>query len=136
RRVVTPAQLAAANSVEFGVPLLDASAIDPEQSAVKLVNEELLRKHCVLPLYKRGNRLFVGTSEPTNTQALDVIKFQTNLSVEAVLVDEESIRRQIDRWLESANALGDAMGDDDEGFESLDIGGEEDSSSDGGVDPK
>ena len=136
QRLVSPPQLAAANSIEFGVPLLDPSVVDPEQSAIKLVKEELLRKHCVLPLLKRGNRLFVGISDPTNTQALDEIKFQANLTVEAILVDEESIRRHIDRWLESADALGDSMGEDDEGLENLDVGNDEDGTGDGGVDTK
>ncbi len=136
-RLVTPGQLAAANSVEFGVPLFDPAAMDAEQSAVKLVKEELLRKHCVLPLYKRGNRLFVGISEPTNTQALDEIKFQTNLTVEAILVDEESIRRHIDRWLESADSLSDSMGGDDEGLEALEVGSDDElAGSDSGVDAK
>ncbi|QOW21548.1 type IV-A pilus assembly ATPase PilB [Novilysobacter avium] len=137
KRLVAPAHLAAANSVEFGVPIFDAAAMDPEQSAIKLVKEELLRKHTVLPLFKRGNRLFVGISEPTNTHALSEIKFQTNFTVEAILVDEESIKRHLDRWQENADALGDAMGEDDEGLENLDIGGGEDElSSESGVDAK
>ena len=55
----------------------------PARRAIKLVSEELVRKHHVLPLFKRGNRLFVGIADPTNTRALDEIKFQTNLAVEA-----------------------------------------------------
>ncbi|MGY1425677.1 type IV-A pilus assembly ATPase PilB [Lysobacter sp. A289] len=136
KRLVTPASLAAANSIEFGVPLFDAAAMDPEQSAVKLVKEELLRKHCVLPLFKRGNRLFVGVADPTNTHALSEIKFQTNFTIEAILVDEESIKRHLDRWLESADAMGDAMGGDDEGLENLDVSTDDDDSSDAGVDAK
>src|SRR5690606_20427320 len=112
------------------------SVVDPEQSAIKLVKEELLRKHCVLPLFKRGNRLFVGISDPTNTQARDEIKFQANLTVEAILVDEESIRRHIDRWLESADALGDSMGADDDGLENLDVGKDDEAAGEGGVDTK
>ncbi len=136
-RLVTPANLAAANSVEFGVPLFDAASMDPAQSAVKLVKEELLRKHCVLPLFKRGSRLFVGIADPTDTHALDEIKFQTNLGVEAILVDEESIKRHLDRWLESADALGDAVGgDDDDGLENLEVGKDDDLSGDSGVDTK
>ncbi|HUH90349.1 MAG TPA: ATPase, T2SS/T4P/T4SS family, partial [Lysobacter sp.] len=131
KRLVAPAHLAAANSIEFGVPLFDAAAMDPDQSAVKLVNEELLRKHRVLPLFRRGNRLFVGIAEPTNTHALAEIKFQTNFTIEAILVDEESIKRHLDRWLESADALGDAMGGDDEGLENLDVGGDDDLADDG-----
>src|SRR5690606_14839992 len=136
-RLVAPPQVAAANSIEFGVPLVDPSAIDATQTPVKLVSEELLRKHCVLPLFKRGNRLFVGISDPTNIQALDEIKFQTNLTVEAILVDEDSIRRHIDRWLESADSLSDSMGGDDEGLETLEIGTDDDvAGGDTGVDAK
>ena len=136
KKLVAPPAMAAANSLEFGVPIFDAVALDPSQAAVKLVNEELLRKHCALPLFKRGNRLFVGVADPTNSRALDEIKFQTNLVVEAILVDEDSIRRGIDKMLETSDALAD--GDDDEGMENLEVGGgdEELGSGDSGVDAK
>ena len=130
KRLVTPAAMAAANSIEFGIPVFDPSAMDPEASAIRLVKEELLRKHCVLPLYKRGNRLFVGTAEPTDTRALDEVKFQTNLRVDPVLVDADTIRRLIDKWLENADAMDDAFDDDDEGLESLEVGAAEDADSD------
>src|SRR5690606_26932097 len=126
KRLVTPAAMAAASSIEFGIPVLEASAMYPEQTAVRLVTEELLRKHCVRPLFKRGNRLFVGTAEPTDTRALDEIKFQTNLRIEPILVDSETIRRLIDRWLENADAMEDAFGDDEEGLENLDVGAPDD----------
>ncbi len=133
-----PVQLAAANSVEFGIPIFDVSAMDPAQSAIKLVSEELVRKHSVLPLFKRGNRLFVGLADPTNTRALDEIKFHTNLAVEAILVDEERIRGTIDKWLESADSMADmGGGDEDEDFENLDVsGGDEDDLNESGVDAK
>ena len=135
RKLVAPPAMAAANSVEFGVPIFDAVALDPSQAAVKLVNEELLRKHCALPLFKRGNRLFVGVADPTNSRALDEIKFQTNLVVEAILVDEDSIRRGIEKMLETSDALAD--GDDDEGMENLEVGGgDEELAGDTGVDAK
>ena len=86
-KLVAPVQLAAANSVEFGMPIFDLGAMDPNQSAIKLVNEELVRKHAAVPLFKRGGRLYVGISDPTNTRALDEFKFATNLAVEAILVD-------------------------------------------------
>src|SRR3546814_9110224 len=92
--------MAAANSIEFGMPVFDISAMDPGQTAIKLVSEELVRKHLALPLFKRGKRLFVGISDPTNTRALDDFKFQTNLAVEAILVDEDRIKAAIDKWLE------------------------------------
>lgn len=136
KRLVTPGQLAAANSVEFGVPLLDVTAFDPAQSAIKLVNEAVIRKHNVLPLFKRGNRLFLGVSDPANSAALDEIKFQTNFAIEPILVDEDRLRRAIDQWLEASDTLADSVGDQ-EGLDTLDIsGGEAELSSDAGVDAK
>ncbi|PPU92875.1 type IV-A pilus assembly ATPase PilB [Xanthomonas albilineans] len=137
KKLVTAAQLAAANAVEFGVPLLDASVFDASQNAMKLVSEELLHKHQVLPLFKRGSRLFVGISNPTQTRALDDIKFHTNLTVEPILVDEDQIRRTLEQWHSSNDALGSALGGDDEGMDNLDVGGDEDGGSgDTGMDAK
>jgi type IV pilus assembly protein PilB len=134
-RLVTSAQMAAANSVEFGMPVFDPSVMDGSMSAIKLVKDELLNKHLVLPLFKRGNKLFIGTADPTNTHALDEIKFHTNLTVEPILVAEDSIRRVMEQWLETNDTLGDALGGDD-GLDKLDISGGEDEGGDAGTDAK
>ncbi len=134
-KLVTPPQLAAANSIEFGMPLFDPTVMDPSQSAIRLVKEELLQKHLVLPLFKRGGRLFVGVSDPTNTAALDELKFHTNLLVEPILIDEDAIKRTMQLWMESSDALGNL--DDAEGLDNLDVsGGEDEGGSDGGIDSK
>src|SRR5690606_16467616 len=123
-------------SIEFGMPLVDALAIDPAQSAMALVKEELVRKHQVLPLFKRGNRLFVGTSDPTNNRALEEIKVHTNLAVEPILVDADRIKRCLDQWLEAADAMADDLADAD-GLDGLEVGsGDDDLSNDTGVDAK
>ena len=135
-KMVSGAQMAAANSIEFGMPVFDPSAMDGSMSAVKLVNEELLTKHCVLPLFKRGAKLFVGTSDPTNSHALDELKFHTNLVVEPILVDDDNIRRTLELWLQASDSLGDAL-DDADGLENLDVeAGTDDESRDTGVDGK
>ena len=134
-KLVSSAQMAAANSFEFGMPVFDPSTMDGSQSALKLVSEELLAKHPILPLFKRGGRLFVGTPEPTNTHALDEVKFHTNLVVEPILVDEEKLRRCLELWQDAGDTFGDSMGDAD-GLESLDISGGEDDAADSGVDAK
>ncbi|WP_240097507.1 type IV-A pilus assembly ATPase PilB [Thermomonas flagellata] len=136
RRLVPPAALAAANAVEFGMPLVDALEIDPAQTAMALVKEDLLRKHNVLPLFRRGNRLFIGTADPTDNRALEEIKFHTNLAVEPILVDAERIRRCLDQWQEAAEALADDLADA-EGLEGLEVsGGEDEFGGDAGVDAK
>ncbi len=125
KKLVTPAQLAAANALEFGMPLLDVSVFDSAQSAISVVSEELLRKHHVLPLFKRGGKLFVGTSDPTHS--LDEIKFHTNLVVEPILVDEEQIRRTLEQWQSKHDALGGSLGGgDDDGMADLDVSGGDD----------
>ena len=135
-KLVTAGQMAAANSIEFGMPVFDPATMDGSMSAVKLVSEELLNKHQVLPLYKRGAKLFVGTSDPTNSHALDELKFHTNLVVEPILVDEDSIRRTLELWLQSNDGFGDAL-DDADGLENLDVeAGTEDDSKDVGADGK
>jgi type IV pilus assembly protein PilB len=136
KKLVTAAQLAAANALEFGMPLLDVSAFDTSHNAMKLVSEELLRKHHVLPLFKRGGKLFVGTSNPTHS--LDEIKFHTNLVVEPILVDEEQIRRTLEQWQTSQDTLGSALGGGDDDMGDLDVsaGDEEGGATDSGVDAK
>jgi len=135
QRMVTVAQVAAANSTEFGMPLFDASALDLRYSAVKIISEDLIQKHVALPLYRRGNRLYVAISDPTNTRALDDIKFATNLTVEPILVDEDRLRRTIDQALMNTDSLNQAD-DQDEGLENLEATGGDDDVNDTAVDSK
>ncbi|MBS7457727.1 type IV-A pilus assembly ATPase PilB [Coralloluteibacterium stylophorae] len=129
-RLATPVQITAANSMEFGIPQFDASVLDFNQAAVKLVSEELIQKHQVLPLFKRGNRLFVATSDPTNSRALDEIKFAANASVEPILVDEESLKRAIDQGLAAADQIGSEF--DDESMDGLEAVGADGEAADSG----
>ena len=138
KRLVTAPQLAAANAMEFGMPLLDAQAFDPTHSALKLVSEELVQKHQVLPLFKRGGKLFVGVADPTRSHgALDEIKFHTNLIVEPVLIDEDQLRRTLEQWQSTASSLASNFGEDEDGLDSLDVeAGDDEASGDSAVDAK
>src|SRR5512138_3961525 len=118
--------IAIAASQEFGVPLLDLDAIQPDLDVVKLVSDKLLAKHRVLPLVKRGKRLFVAVSDPTNLHALDEIKFQTGLSVEAVVVEEDKLQRIGNKAIEQVDAAMPALGDDDLELDNLEVTGGED----------
>ncbi|HEY9145798.1 MAG TPA: ATPase, T2SS/T4P/T4SS family, partial [Thiobacillus sp.] len=135
KKLVTAAGIAGAQAVEFGMPLFDASALDLNQAATKLVSEELITKHQVLPLYKRGNRLFVGIADPTNTRALDEIKFAANLTVEPILVDEDRLRKTIEQALTASDSMGDGM-DDAEGLENLETSSGEEDAADNMADSK
>lgn len=124
-QLISDAAIAESAAQEFGVPLLNLDALDLEQGATKLVSEALVRKHNALPIFKRGNRLFVAVSDPTNFAALDEIKFNTGTTTEAILVEEKKLARVIESVLGGSES---AMTDlDDEGLDNLDItGGDED----------
>ena len=106
-------------STEFGVPLLDLDAVDLSAIPVKLVSEKLIRQHHALPLFKRGNRLFLATADPTNFQALDEIKFHTRLNTENILVEEDKLTRIIESALEAADTSMVNLLDED--LENIDI---------------
>ena len=113
-------QLAQLAADEFGTPIFDLTAFDVEAAPKDLVSNNLLQAHRILPLVRRGNRLFIGVSDPTNLLAIDEIKFHTGLSVEAVLVEEDKLNQALEILLDdSADAFGD-LGDDD-GLDNLDV---------------
>jgi type IV pilus assembly protein PilB len=117
KKLVDPATIAWAAAHEFGVPLLDLLVIDIESETVKLVKQELIQKHRVLPLFRRGKKLFLGVSDPTNLAALDEIKFQTNHVVEPIVVEEHKLTKAIEKALEAADT---SMKDLDDGLSDLD----------------
>ncbi|MDX1568960.1 MAG: type IV-A pilus assembly ATPase PilB [Xanthomonadales bacterium] len=105
---------------EFGVPLFDATTLDLAQAPIKLVEEKLIQQHRAIPLHKRGNRLFVGVSDPTNLRALDEIKFHTNLGIDAVLVRDDVLDRVIDDALSQTDEMMEGL-DDEEGLDDVDF---------------
>lgn len=112
-------KIALAASQEFGVPLLDINALELDPDITKLIKEDLIKKHHSLPIFKRGKRLNVAVSDPTNLQALDEIKFAVGMGTDAILVEEDKLAKAIDKALEAAE---DGLGnmEDDDGLEGLD----------------
>jgi type IV pilus assembly protein PilB len=105
--------IAVAASNEFGVPLFDLDALTIDVDVVKLVSDKLLAKHRVLPIFRRGKRLFLAVADPTNLHAIDEIKFQTSLGIEAVVVEDDKLQKAIDKAIEQADAQMPALSDDE-----------------------
>ncbi|MDH3646391.1 MAG: type IV-A pilus assembly ATPase PilB [Gammaproteobacteria bacterium] len=120
--------VAIAASQEFGVPLLDLDAIEPDLHVVRLVDQKLLTKHRVLPLSRRGKRLFLGLSDPTNLQAQDEVKFQTGMGVDTIVVEENKLETVLTNVLEAIDSSSfQNFEDDDFDLENLEVtGGDED----------
>lgn len=124
QKLVDAYSIALAASEEFGVPLLDLGAMDLLHVPNDLIDARLVRKHRALPLYRRGNRLFVAVSDPTNDRALDEIRFNTDLSVSSVLVEDDKLANAINNVLQAQDssfadlaegALGEIVDPDAEG---------------------
>ncbi|WEJ73214.1 type IV-A pilus assembly ATPase PilB [Pseudomonas sp. PSE14] len=104
---------------QFGVAFCDLSSLDRDSFPKELVSEKLVRQHRVLPLWRRGNKLFVGLSDPTNHQAITDIQFSTGLTTEAILVEDDRLGDAIEKLFESVTGGLDDLGDVD--LEGLDI---------------
>jgi type IV pilus assembly protein PilB len=116
--------IAVAASNEFGVPLCDLDAVNLDLEIVRLVSDKLLAKHRVLPIFRRGKRLFLAVADPTNLHAIDEIKFQTSLGIEAIVVEDDKLQKAIDKTLEQVDTQMSALSDE-EGIdlESLEVSG-------------
>jgi len=120
--ILSATKIAMETSKEFGLPVFDLDAIDLEAIPRDIVDDKLIKKHHALPLYKRGNRLYIGISDPMNLAAIDNIKFQTGLNTEAVLVEEDKLSKMVEKLLEEQEeAMNDMMDEDMEDLDDLDF---------------
>jgi type IV pilus assembly protein PilB len=124
--LATARDIAISASNEFGVPLLDLDAVAPDSEAVRSVSEKLMTKHRVLPLMKRGKRLFLAVADPTNLHALDEIRFQTSMSIEFVVVEDDKLQIAVTKAIEQAEAVMPNLTDDDFDLENLEVTGGDD----------
>ncbi|MBI3715318.1 MAG: type IV-A pilus assembly ATPase PilB [Betaproteobacteria bacterium] len=121
---LTPREVAAFAANTFGVPLLDLHAIDTDQLATGLMDAKLVAGKRVLPLQKRGNRLFVATADPTNEQLFSELKFATGMTVEPVVVEEDKLAVLLKKFGESGAKALDQMIGDDTSLDNIDLGDE------------
>ncbi|MEJ6703752.1 MAG: type IV-A pilus assembly ATPase PilB [Pseudomonadales bacterium] len=112
--LATSIDVANSAAEEFGTPLLDLTALDPESIPKNLIDEKLVRANHAIPIFHRGNRLFVAVSDPTNRKGLEEIGFQTGVATEEILVEENKLTAFIETYLDAqeSGGLGD-IGDDD-----------------------
>lgn len=133
-KLVKSRQIAEIASEHFGMALLDLNCLDKETQPKGLVSEKLVRQHCALPLWRRGNKLFVGLSDPSNQQAISDIQFSTGLSTEAILVEDDKLSDAIDKFFDNHATGLEEMADVD--LDGLDVESVSDSKQDaiGGLD--
>jgi type IV pilus assembly protein PilB len=86
----------------FGYPLLDLNAVDTDQLPLNLIDTKLVMNHRVIALGKRGNRVFVAMSDPSNEQVLQEVKFATGLNLEPVVVEDDKLDKVMKKFGDSS----------------------------------
>jgi type IV pilus assembly protein PilB len=114
-----PGQIARFAADTFGHPLLDLSAVDADQLPGDVIDRKLVNTLRILAIRKRGNRLAVAVSDPTNVQALDQVKFQTQLALEIVVVEHDKLLKLIEARTQTAAQSLEKLVDDDIDFGDL-----------------
>jgi type IV pilus assembly protein PilB len=110
---IDPLALATFCSETFGYPLMDLQTLNLDALPPKAIDDRLMQGQRVVALAKRGNKLSVAISDPTNTQALDQIKFQSEASVEPVIVAHDVLVALLAKLMKSAEqSLQELVGED------------------------
>ncbi|MFZ3183425.1 MAG: type IV-A pilus assembly ATPase PilB [Pseudomonas sp.] len=112
-KLVKSRLLAELAAEQFGVAFFDLSSIDKDGQPKDLISEKLIRQHRALPLWRRGNKLFVAVSDPTNHQAVTDIQFSTGLTTESILVEDDKLGDAIEKFFDNAGSGLDDLGDID-----------------------
>ena len=102
-------ELAEMASAEFGVPVFDLNAMNREMLPDQQIDGEMMLKQHAVPLFRRGNRLFVAVSDPMNLGALDEFKFAAGINTDAVLVEDEALSKLIADLAEQSGGLDNDM---------------------------
>ena len=114
---ITPLELAQTLSGVLAIPLLDLAAIDPQKLPRNVIDNKLVAQYRVVVLGKRGNRLFIAGSDPTDQEAAERIKFATQLTPEWVIVEHDKLVKLVDAATATASEALESLVSDDFEFD-------------------
>jgi type IV pilus assembly protein PilB len=114
---VSPVDLAHTLSTALALPLLDLNAVDPERLPRNVIDGKFSSQFQVVVLGKRGNRLFIGGADPTDQEAVERIKFATQLTPEWVIVEHDKLSKLLEGSGASATETLESMASGDFEFD-------------------
>ena len=94
---LSPLLIAETISVEFAEPVFDISTYDASLIIREDIDEKLITRYRVLPIFKHANVLFVATSNPTNIEAVDAIRFSSKMNTETIIVEHHKLEKLIEQ---------------------------------------
>ena len=86
------------------MPLVDLAAFDAGMLVTDLIDPKLLTETLIVPIAKRGNRLTVLLSDPTDLQAIDRVKFRAQAPVDPIVVEHDKLQKFIEEMSQSLTA--------------------------------
>ncbi len=107
-RLVGEDALVAMLSRQLNFPVVRLEELDPAESVLALVPEELAERHRIVPFNVEGKFLDVAMSDPTNLGIIDELRMRTQLNVRTYLAGPKSIERALTKFygIASTQSLG------------------------------
>jgi type IV pilus assembly protein PilB len=96
---------------DFGLSCFDLNSLEIEGIPKEYLNEELLKTQNAVPIAKRGSKLFIAISDPTNSEPLDKYKFSSGLSVEAIIVEDDKLAELRGKVQDQNHSITDGLDD-------------------------
>jgi len=124
---ITEDSLVSFLSKQYAIPAITVAQVDPDPDVLKLVPEQIAKKHGVLPIKRMGNTLTLAMADPTNVFALDDVGFMTGLQIQPVVASEAAIRKAFERLYDTGGSVTDMMSELEEADADVEVveGGEE-----------
>jgi type IV pilus assembly protein PilB len=86
------------------LPFVDLDTYLIDEKVVKMIPEEMARRHTLIPLFKIGETLTVATANPLDIRALDEVRNKVKIDVEIAISTEMKIKKAIDQHYGAAEA--------------------------------
>ena len=96
-------QLALFAAESFGHPMLDLDAVEAAALPADLIDRKLVTETRVIGLARRGNRISVALSDPTDLAALDRVRFHTQATLDPVVVEHDKLMRLVQQQGQTAS---------------------------------
>ncbi len=104
--ILSAERIALTAAQSFGVPMIDLDCVDMDAIPISLVNEKLVRRHCMIPLFSHGNNLYLATDDPSKQASLKEIQFHTGLNSNAIVVETNKLTQLIEQLLTAKESQG------------------------------
>jgi type IV pilus assembly protein PilB len=120
--LMTSATLAKFCSTQYGLPLMDLDAFNQDWTPQNLVSMKLITQGFLIPLAKRGNKITIAVSDPTDQSILDRIQFETECQIEVVVTEHEKLRKILEKL---AKSTGQQLSEFTAGVDDLEFGSDD-----------